>query len=103
MACLTRWPRSAAADDWWDGLREGPVTSLRRDEPVRLPVAPVQSVTSVELLDEAGAATPFAGFYFDAADGFGRLALKSGQGWPTPLRAAGGIRIRFVAGYGADG
>lgn len=81
-------------DEWPDG-----------DE-LELPVAPLQSVTSVQYTDDAAVtATLSSGAYVvDTASRPGRLKLKSGQSWPTvTLAALNGVVVRFVAGFGSSG
>ena len=56
---------------------------------------------------EDGAETEWssANYYTRTEAGFGRVAKKAGQVWPlinTPVRAVGGIRVEFTAGYGTD-
>lgn len=102
VASLDVWP-SASRDEWWDGVRDAPMSVL--DAPfVELDKAPFFSLSKVELIDEAGAATLWdAGAYYIAKNyGRGRLTRKRGVTWPTPLRDSAGIQITFVAGYGTD-
>lgn len=71
---------------------------------VALPRPPLVSVSSVKLYDEDDNFTVWdAGNYFvDNAREPGRLVLRSGAVWPTFERAANGIAIEYVAGYGSD-
>jgi uncharacterized phiE125 gp8 family phage protein len=100
---LDAWPAATGAMPWWDGQAQGAIGTFTQSTSLRLPIAPVQSVTSVTLLDEDGAGTAFTGFYLDKADGYGEIILKKGVAWPTPFRDKGGIIIDFVVGYGVDG
>lgn len=99
---LDDWPRSAPLHDWWDGVRDGALTSVLAAERVPIPKAPFLAVSTVELLDEDGTPTAVpAGVWYSAPkSGQGELVRRRGQVWPVPLRDAGGIRIRFTAGYG---
>ena len=69
---------------------------------LRLPM-PALSVTSVELVDEAGAPTVVAGASYelqhDALGSFVRMA--DGYASPVTLTESRGVRVTFVAGYGA--
>jgi uncharacterized phiE125 gp8 family phage protein len=79
---------------------------LRRDRwpssPFRLPLPPLQSISSIKYMDEAGEEYPLdASVYgFDSHSEPGRLFLKPNQSWPsTALYPYGGVRIQFVAGW----
>lgn len=102
-ATLDAWPAVDALHDWWDGVREGPISQLAASY-VELTKAPNVAITSVNLLDEDNAATLWAatGYYLVDNHGYGRLTLRRGQVWPIPLRDAGAIVITFTAGYGAS-
>lgn len=78
-------------DDWPDG------------EMLVLPRPPLASVTSVKYVDSDGTETTWAaGNYQVVTQGTpGRLVLAYGVSWPSvTLRAANGITVRYVAGYG---
>jgi hypothetical protein len=97
---LDAWPADPAPDTWWDGVREGPISLLSNPRPISLPVGPIQSVTSVQTLDETGATTAFTGWYLaDAGTRFARIILKANTPPPAILRSAGGLRVTFVAGW----
>jgi uncharacterized phiE125 gp8 family phage protein len=70
---------------------------------VRLPLFPVQSITSIRYWDSANADTLFPadnyGLYADAL-GAG-VYLKQGVSWPSVYSRPDAVRITFVAGYGA--
>lgn len=91
-------------EPWWDGVREMAVTELYGDPaPIFLPKFPVQSVTSVKLYDWADAATTVTAsvYYVDTAQEPSRIVLERGQVWPAvSLRAANGVEVVFVGGYG---
>ncbi len=79
------------ADEWPDG------------DVIELHLSPVQSVTSIVYVDEAGAsATVDAGDYIvDVMSEPGRLALKSSASWPSvTLRELNGVTVTYVTGYG---
>lgn len=100
---LDDWPRGRD-DEWWDGMREGPISALQGSE-VSLAKATCLAVTSVVTRDEAGTGTTWdaANYYLArASNGYGRLVAKKGVTWPIVSvdRAVGGIEITFTAGYG---
>ncbi len=91
--------------DWWDGVREGALASFMPAASVVLPRPPLMSVSSVQVFgdDDVGVVWPSAHYFVDTARQPGRLALRSGAVWPVPQRAANGLMIEYVAGYGNDG
>lgn len=99
---LDDWPCSRR-DEWWDGVREGAISSLR-DESLTIAKAPFAAISSVKLLDEDDVETTWAStnYYTTRRAGFGVLHPKRGIVWPTVLRDHGGIVITFQAGYGAN-
>ncbi|MGD9866731.1 MAG: head-tail connector protein [Hyphomicrobiales bacterium] len=72
--------------------------------PVGIPLAPVQSVTSVEVADAGGGKETFAAehYFLDAASTPARLTPTGSQPWPRPGRRAAGIEIAFTAGFGDE-
>lgn len=101
---LDRWP--GYAEPWWDGIRQGHINLMRGQAGwVTLPRYPLSSVTSVTTYDQAGASTAIVVadiFDVDTQQTPGRLALKSGQAWPTATRDTSAIEVVYVAGYGAS-
>ena len=87
----------------WEGTRVGPDLSYRRNY-IDLPRPPCVSVTHVKSYDDSDTATTFdsSKYYVDTANTPPRIVLRDGQSWPTGLRAANGIEIEYVAGYGAN-
>jgi uncharacterized phiE125 gp8 family phage protein len=69
----------------------------------RLPLPPLQSVTWVKYVDQAGALQTWdpTSYQTDAASEPGRVALAWGKHFPG-LRGGdlGAVQVRFVAGYG---
>lgn len=98
---LDDWPQDGAADDWWEGVREGPISMLAARF-VAVERAPFIAIQSVALLDEDNASTAWAsaGWYATKHHSFGRLHPKRGHVFPPRLRDWGGIVITFTAGYG---
>ena len=100
---LDLWP--AASEEWWDGMREGPISALDRVNYIAFPHPPLVSVTSVQYFDDSDTATtwPATNYFVDTVRQPGRLALRLGATWPIPTRSANGIVITYIAGYGSDG
>lgn len=71
-----------------------------------LPRPPLQSVSSIVFTDKDGVATTVsaADYIVDSVSQPGRVVLKDDKDWPAvELPAIGGVKITFVAGYGANG
>ncbi len=75
------------------------------DEPLCLPIAPIQSVTSITAYDPDGIGTVWSTDHYavDVASTPPRIYLKSGQSWPSDRRYYVAGVIRVVAGYGDSG
>ena len=96
---LDRWPARRVAHN----VAGGPISAVWEPAThVALPRAPVQSVDSVTVFADDDTSTVFspANYFLDTASEPARLTLRRGAGAPVPTRAAGGIEVRFVAGYG---
>jgi len=73
---------------------------------LELLLPPLQSVTSITYTDADGDVHTFASsnYQVDTASAPGRIVLVSGASWPADtLRAANGVTVTFVAGYGDAG
>lgn len=71
---------------------------------IRIPLPPLQSVTSVKYYDAAGAlqTLPPADYVVDTYAQPGRIVPAYGVSWPsTRSYLPNAVEIRFVAGYGA--
>lgn len=75
------------------------------DDAIRLPRAPVQSVSSVTYLDSDGATqTMSASDYVALLDlEPAEVALAADASWPTTSEQRGAVTVTYVAGYGAAG
>lgn len=96
---LDRWPARRVVHN----VAGGPISAVWEPAThVALPRAPVQSVDSVMVFadDDTGTAFSPANYFLDTAGEPARLTLRRGAGAPVPTRAAGGIEVRFIAGYG---
>lgn len=97
---LDAHPRSPSDDDWWDGVREGPVTVSVADR-VELPIAPLQSVESINSYSDDDTETLMdSGYHVDTRATPGRVVLSSGGVWPSFTRTHSGIVIQYKSGYG---
>lgn len=103
---MDAWPTvRRASDDWWDGVREGALSSIGGSQRfVELPVAPLVSVTSVKTFDGENVSSTFASsnYFLDTNSVLGRVVLNNGTVWPVVTRNLNGIEIIYVAGYGAS-
>jgi len=72
---------------------------------IELPQPPLVSVTAVYYLDSAGAEQTLASDLYDVvAEGLiGRIERRDGASWPALAASSKAVRVRYVAGYGADG
>lgn len=70
---------------------------------LRVPVGPLQSVTSITSHNESDSNDVVAASVYrvDAESLPGRIVLKNGQSWPSSLRPEGGLTVIFVAGFSA--
>lgn len=75
-----------------------------RSRAIFLPRPPLQRVLSLAFFDDADTphAWPAESAFVDTSREPGRLVLRSGAAWPSPLRATNGFKITYVAGYGDD-
>ncbi len=105
---LDQWPPSYRSPDW-EGVRVGAIGELYANaKSIELPRTPCSSITHIVTLDEtdleSAAGTTFAAtnYQVDTASRPSRLAIRNGKTPPNPDRTMNGIRIRFVAGFGAN-
>ena len=71
---------------------------------LRLPRAPLASITSATYYADDGTAATFSAtsYYADTYSTPGRLVLLDGASWPSALRERASLVVRFVAGYGSS-
>lgn len=70
---------------------------------IETPVAPVQSVESIQYLDPSGVLQtldPTAWRPITEGDGPGEIIPAIGTTWPSTADAPDAVRVRYVAGYG---
>ena len=72
---------------------------------MKIPLPPLQSVSSVKYIDTNGTEQTLATTVYDVLTNPepGIVRLANSQTWPTVRREKDAVRIRFVAGYGASG
>lgn len=68
---------------------------------IKLPRAPLSSVSSISYVDVDGASQTFAttGYMADTVSEPGRVRLRYGQSWPSARTQPNGVTVTFVAGY----
>jgi len=91
--------RSVVTQTWDLTLDEFP----DRDAPLRLPRAPLQSVTSITYVDTAGVLQTLSAtrYSVSATRQPGLIRPAYGYVWPEARRQPDAVTVRFVAGYGA--
>lgn len=91
----------------WDWVLDGFPGAVGR--PLRLPLPPCQSVTSITYVDTAGATQTWASSLYQVDNPTGpraqhaRIQPAYGQTWPSTRREMGAVTVRFVAGYEDSG
>ena len=102
---LIKVARELVEDGTWRTLLTT-TWELRLDDwpsmPLKMPKAPLQSITSVKYVNDAGVEATVASTVYDA-DTYsepGRIFFKKGQSWPSVnLYERGAVRIQFKAGW----
>jgi len=90
--------RSPTDDFWYEDRPSGP----RAPVYLKLPFGPVQSVTHIKYLDDAGVLQTWSPSNYQLDTFYGRVAPVPGAVWPTPARDRfSAVQIQFVAGFGA--
>ena len=100
---LDNWP--GFRDIWWDGVRDGAITELNRNQNqiVELDRYPLDSITSITVFSANSTPTVINvvdTFDVDTKQTPGRFTIKSGGTWPTYDRQLNAIEIVYIAGYG---
>lgn len=69
---------------------------------IMMPVAPVQSIVSIQYLDETGAllTLPAQSYSLENYALSNTIQLKAGAQWPATMVDANAVKIQFIAGYG---
>jgi uncharacterized phiE125 gp8 family phage protein len=91
------WFGRALISQTWDLYLDG-----FPSPPLRLPLPPLQSVTSIQYIDPAGALQtwPPSEYVVDIYSDPGRIVPAYGTSWPDVQAMPSAVIIRFVAGYG---
>ena len=106
---MDSFSKYSQAYPWWSGPN-GATSILSPDTSnhIEIPLAPLQSVTSLKTYDDDDVATTFSSTkYFkrtysgDFANP-GSLTLRNSSSWDTVTRVRDGIELQFVAGYGDE-
>lgn len=74
-------------------------------DPIYLPNSPIASITSIKYIDSAGVEQTIVStaYTLDMDNEPGRAKPAFGVAWPTPRTQPNAVRVRYIAGYGADG
>ena len=70
---------------------------------IEIPLGPIQAVTSITYVDEAGATQTLASSLYDV-DIYSepaRITIADGATWPSTKRRTNAVIVTFTAGYGA--
>ena len=102
---LIKVARELVEDGTWRTLLTT-TWELRLDDwpsmPLKMPKAPLQSITSIKYVNDAGVEATVASTVYDA-DTYsepGRIFFKKDQAWPSVnLYERGAVRIQFKAGW----
>jgi uncharacterized phiE125 gp8 family phage protein len=75
------------------------------DEEIDLQIGPVQSVSSVKYVDEAGVQQTVSplDYALDTVTSPGWVLPTLGKTWPSTRAVANAVEVTFVCGYGATG
>lgn len=87
-------------DNLWEGMRTGPYINYYKNY-IELPMPPVVSISHIKTYDDNDTATTFASskYYVDNARQPARVVLRTGETFPTALRVANAIEVKYVTGY----
>lgn len=100
----TTWLMSLDTFPWMGGWWFMEAPSIFPDpHSIRLPKAPLQSVTSIVYTAMDGTEVTLSDTIYnvDTRTDPGRIQLAFGRTWPITKPKPGGIKITFVAGYGS--
>lgn len=94
----TRMARALITQTWRVTLDAFPANGE-----IELPMPPLQSVSSVQYVDENGTLQTLdsSNYTVDSSGEKGRLFLAYGKSWPSIRIEENAVRVEFVAGYGA--
>lgn len=96
------------AKDWWDGVKEGPISLVANSgyNDLELPFGPLVSVGAINTYgdDDVANVMDSSQYSLDTRGPYGRIALKTGAIWPaTVLRPVNGVEVYNAQfGYGSS-
>lgn len=103
---LDSFPGAPRAGAWFDGERDGTISSLvSRKNFITIATGPVSAVSFFKTYgtDDAAATFSSSSYFADTKNIPARVGLNYGATWPSAtLRPLNGIQIRFIAGYGTS-
>ena len=87
-------------DPLWEGMRTGPYLNYYKNY-IDLPMPTVTSISHIKTYDDSDNATTFANtkYFLDNAKQPARIVLRTGETFPTALRVANAIEVKYVTGY----
>ena len=96
------WLNRAIMTQTWDLSLDGFPNAGKRQ--IRVPLPPLQSVSSITYIDTEGATQTLATSVYDVF-GIGgsqpaQIAEAHGESWPSTRQQPDAVTVRFVAGYG---
>tara|TARA_R110000764_G_scaffold132587_4_gene220439 strand:+ start:1215 stop:1889 length:675 start_codon:yes stop_codon:yes gene_type:complete len=88
-------------DPYWEGTITGPSLTSNISE-IELAASPAISVTNVKYFKDDNTEHTWASsnYYVDIHGDVGKIVLRDNGTFPSDIRAANGIKVNFVAGYG---
>lgn len=107
LESVEQFTSRAVITQTWDLKRDRFPSSAAA--PLRVPRAPLQSVTSITYIDNDGVSQTWASSEYDVDAPSGPLAPRGrilpaySKTWPTTREVMNAVTVRFIAGYGDDG
>tara|TARA_R110000868_G_scaffold61095_1_gene185817 strand:+ start:195 stop:863 length:669 start_codon:yes stop_codon:yes gene_type:complete len=94
---------SAVDEPLWEGMRTGP-SVIKYNNYLQLALNPVYSVTSIKYFSDNDTEYTWGteNYYADIISEPAKIVIRDGGTYPTDLRAANGLEINFIAGYGEN-
>lgn len=89
-------------EPYWEGMKTGP-SLIKNISEIEIAKAPVVSVTDVKYYKDDNTEHTWAAsnYYVDIYGDVGKIVLRDNGTFPSDIRASNGIKVTFVAGYGA--
>lgn len=105
---MDRFPENWLSRHLWEGVRDGAINQMYEGASIIIPLAPLQSITSIKVYDEDDQSTTMdpTTYQVSAYSGEiapnGRVTPRNGAVWPLATRFVDGVEVTYVAGYGAS-